>query len=153
MLLANGKALCKYYSGVSTRNFTLLNISNTSVSITGLGTSAIQNLYSAINLWVGDGTTAPTPQDYAMESIVSSLTNISTSHTGGGQSNYSVNNQLVYTRVYKNNTASPITISEAGLYITYTFGQTTNSYLLTRDVFTPVTIQPEESYTVTVTIG
>jgi hypothetical protein len=113
---------------------------------------------------VGNGTTAPTVDDYCMESENTTLTYISDSRDVPIKTDYEKDYIYSCTTTYKNNTSNPITITELGLYRTSS-GNTasvpieesapisTFGVLIAREVIDPVIINPNETKTFTMVIG
>lgn len=150
MLTKNGKAVLKYMSGQGYNyTWTLKNTAGTDVANATTTANQRSNFFGGLNMMVGSGTTAPTKDDYNLETVESGLSVVSSTSTAGNAPSYTQDYILNYSRTYKNSTASPITISEVALYISYN----SNNFIITRDVFTPVTLQPDEVYTLSVTIG
>lgn len=150
MLTKNGKAILKYMNDNGyAHGYTLKQTTGADVTISSLTANNRSTFYGSIYMNVGSGTTAPTKNDYTLETVESGLTVVSSSSTAGQAPAYAQDYILSYARTYKNSTASPITISEVGLLMSYD----SKNYLITRDTFTPVTIQPDEVYTLSVTIG
>jgi len=103
---------------------------------------------------VGNGTTAPAPSDYALESKIPN-------GTGDGQLSYSavsigdvvVNNNLMLfeiSRNFTNNGGVTVTVSEAGLIARYAVGYYTVNqdikFLIARDKLkTPIDVNPGET--------
>lgn len=150
MLTKNGKAVLKYMSGNGYGiSWTLKSTAGSDVANSVSTAAQRGNFFGALSMMVGSGTTAPTKDDYNLETVESGLTVVSSSSTISNAPSYTQDYILNYSRTYKNSTASPITISEVALYISYN----SNNFIITRDVFTPVTLQPDEVYTLSVTIG
>lgn len=101
---------------------------------------------------VGSGDTQPTRYDYALTEPIDSLTLLSTTREPTNAQNF--DNSSMGQRIstsYRNDTNEAITVKEVSVV-----GIGTSSsirYLVTRDIITPVTIYPGETYTFTVTIG
>lgn len=96
--------------------------------------------------FVGSGTTAPTYNDYTMESLISDsdisqMTNpINTANIG--------TNLVGATKTITNISANPITVSETGIAC-QVYGVNT-AVLVTRSLLpTPITLQPNDIYTFT----
>lgn len=101
---------------------------------------------------LGSGDTAPSESDYKLDSAITNLTTI------GGSVSYknNANTYIICTQTFSNETTEPITVKELGLYahlgksyaVTYW-----SRYLFVREVLpTPVTINPGEIYTFTMTL-
>lgn len=100
-------------------------------------------------IFLGKGTTPPTPSDYnfetKIEGVSSTTTNASFVQTG---------TKLIYSGVINNTGSSSFSFSEVALgnwYGTAGGGRST-TILLTRDVISPVTVEAGKSKTVTVVI-
>ena len=106
--------------------------------------------YLAIAL--GSGTTAPTFDDYKLETPILTLTD--GGHSLNIGSDYSNNSTCTYQQIVTNNTEAPITVSEVGIVTAYSATTASNyaSILFTRDIITPVTIGVGETKTFVVTI-
>lgn len=115
-------------------------------------------------IYVGNGTTEPTANDYALESRDTLLSLISTSYRFG--KTYDENYMLSCTTTWKNNTSNPITITELAyidLFSNSDMGINTDIYnianaslgsvMLAREIISPVVIQPNETYAFTMVIG
>ena len=108
-------------------------------------TSTIGNGY----LMLGTGTTAPTADDYLLESPIT--TNLSCDSVSVSRTSLI----KTYTATFTNSGSSDITVTEVGfiVYILYTYSSTTensDSFLMDRTVLdTPITIPAGESRTVT----
>lgn len=104
-----------------------------------------------MNLYLGSGTTAPTVDDYAMENdVTSSLasTPFQVSYTAF-DSDYSTTATVVQTFV--NNGSNDVTVSEVGLSHKYDNAYN-HEFLYYRDTFTPVTVEPNKTLTITITM-
>lgn len=157
--------------GISSGNY---NISGSSSDTSTASTNTVEYM-----VLVGSGTTEPTVEDYILEQRIG-LTTGATIEEGklrlitATKRAMEVNNanhtaKILYQTTYLNPTNSPITVSEVGLGA-YTYSATPSSlavwdtagtatgsknihYLYTRDVLSsPVTIQPNETYTFDVTL-
>lgn len=99
---------------------------------------------------LGTGTTAPTINDYKMESYIPEGT---LSYTGSSltlpltNGEWANNGTFSLTQTVANNTENSVTVTELGIYNAGASGTTANCMLLTRDVISPVTIQPNETKT------
>ena len=102
-------------------------------------------------LVVGSGTTAPTIQDYAIESPVSlDLISNTFSIAPSTSSNYMETIQSTF----KNNGNTDVTVSEVGLYVDGNGEWSgTHTAMVAREVIPPVTIAPGKTYTFSMTIG
>ena len=95
-------------------------------------------------LLLGSGTTKATPDDYKLDNVESNYTVITQNHTVF--TNTYGNQILVINRIIQNSSDSAITINEQGLC-----GW---KIMIARDVLPePVTLQPGEKHTFTMTIG
>lgn len=124
----------------------------------GLVTSSVPSSLlgsnGAVGLAFGAGTTPATYDDYVLENpITSGLTLVSASGTLTQPTSYdSVTHHISSTRSFtvNNSSASPITISEFGIYAPYT--DNASCCLIYRDVLaTPITLNPSESCIISLT--
>lgn len=110
-------------------------------------TSSNNNLY----LKVGTGTTAPTENDYELQTV---NTDVSCDTVIVGNS---ANYTKTYTATFSNPTNSDITVTEVGLYANIMYNSRNESYmdvLLDRTVLTtPITIPAGESKAITYELG
>lgn len=101
-------------------------------------------------IFLGKGTTQPTPSDYNFETAIEGAT-----FTTTNASFVQTNSKLIYSAVINNTGDSPFSFSEVALgnfYIRYSNTGTSTTVLLTRDVISPVTIEPGKSKTITIII-
>ena len=107
-------------------------------------------------MFLGAGATPATTNDYSLESL------ISFSDSGLSLISETVNvatdrdTLLTYVLTVKNNSTSPITISESGLITNTIIGQEAEhklTFLWARDTFEPIALQPGETRSFTMTIG
>lgn len=118
-------------------------------TITG-SNSAMYTIMGSIFLQVGSGTTGATVNDYNLESEISSLTIMSSSNSGNRNPiNYDDNFIYNVSRSFKNNTENPITVTEVGVFATYS----NRNYLVAREVITPIIIDPQKTYTFNLAIS
>lgn len=105
---------------------------------------------STLDLWVGSGNTAPTVNDVALESRITTLQKASSSSALAA--NYGDNFTITASTTYINNTGSDITVSELGVVANSASDALT--ILLAREVIDPVVIPANGGQkTFTVTIG
>lgn len=110
------------------------------------------SLYNNMKLYVGNGTTIPTVDDYNMESKITTLTELG--HNRTAPSGISDNFMLTASTTFKNNTNEAITVSELGFITGYNDQYPdSGSFLLAHELIEPVTIQPNETYAFTMIIG
>lgn len=132
------------------------NINCTSVLFTRYTLKSVKaeiNNYNDANtgLFLGSGGTSPTADDYKLENMIEYSDDglkIMTESLGIHPQDDVL---YVYNRTVKNNSDSPITISESGMISTsYKIG----IFLWARETFDPITIQPGEvrSFTMTISI-
>lgn len=104
---------------------------------------------NAIAIGLGTGTAAVDYDDYKLGNMITSgLALVSGAGTLAQASTYdSGTHHMSSERTFtiNNTSASPITVSEVGIYAHYDNNANSNSCLIYRDVFTPVTLQPGES--------
>ena len=117
-------------------------------SDTNTGQGSVWGNYGIV---LGTGTTPPTIDDYKMESYIPegvlhyARATISTpSNTTGEWAN---SGAFSLTQTVANNTENPVTVTEIGVYNGTSTSSTYISMLLTHDVISPVTIQPNETKT------
>ena len=100
-------------------------------------------------IFLGKGTTPPTPSDYNFETKIEGAT-----YTTTNASFVQTGTKLIYSAVINNTGSSSFSFSEVALgnwYNPQSGGETT-VILLTRDVISPVTVEAGKSKTVTVVI-
>ena len=100
-------------------------------------------------IFLGKGTTQPTPSNYNFETAIEGA-----SYTSTNASFYRTGTKLIYSAVINNTGSSSFSFSEVALGNWYnpTNGGKTTVILLTRDVISPVTVEAGKSKTVTVVI-
>ena len=100
-------------------------------------------------IFLGKGTTQPTPSNYNFETAIEGA-----SYTSTNASFYRTGTKLIYSAVINNTGSSSFSFSEVALGNWYnpTSGGTSTTILLTRDVISPVTVEAGKSKTVTVVI-
>ena len=100
-------------------------------------------------IFLGKGTTPPTPSDYNFETAIEGA-----SYTATNASFYRTGTKLIYSAVINNTGSNSFSFSEVALGNWYnpTNGGKTTVILLTRDVISPVTVEAGKSKTVTVVI-
>lgn len=107
-------------------------------------------VFSSWGIVLGTGTTPPTIDDYKMESYIPEGT---LSYTGSSftlpleNGEWANNGTFSLTQTVANNTENPVTVTELGVYNSGLTGTSTRCILLTHDVISPVTIQPNETKT------
>lgn len=157
MLTRNGKTLFTQSMDNSgyPKDRVFINTGGGSVNTGNFGQGSpganIAMLMTGMTLVVGSGTTEPTVNDLAMESFVSSLSVVTESNSGNRSISYDDNFMYTLSKTFKNNTNSPVTITELGAY-----SQTLPSFgtlMYAREVISPVTIQPGSIYTFSITVG
>lgn len=135
--LYNGQDRTYYYNTIPLTYMTTSSLMTSETSTT-------TNTYS--RLMFGNGTTAVTPDDYKLESpITSGLSLLSMSQNPA----LTISSEGVSTRTakyefqVKNTSSTAITISEVGFYHSLFSSSTNNAPLMVhREVFEPVTIEP-----------
>ena len=101
------------------------------------------------NLFLGDGTTPPTADDYKLSgNLIGGLTQQNKGIFACGNDRLEIGGQVVNT----NSTAVTVTEVAFGIYLSYSNSLQNGTYLITRDVISPVTIQPNGVKIFTVTI-
>ena len=100
-------------------------------------------------IFLGKGTTPPTPSDYNFETKIENIT-----YTTSNASFVKTGTKLIYSAVINNTGSSSFSFSEVALGYWYyaTSGGDNTTILLTRDVISPVTVEAGKSKTVTVVI-
>lgn len=112
---------------------------------TGTGIAAL--IY--VGIAFGSGTTAPTVNDYKLETPITTLTSLSATNNIRQSGVYLNDYQIEATQSVKNETASNITISEIVLFARSAY----TTIIFTRNVITPVTLAPNESKTFVVSVN
>ena len=160
MLTKNGKVLLTQSIDSSGRPIdrTFIDTGGGPVSTGHAGYGTGKNMGQVVEqmcVAVGSGTTNPTADDYCLEQVVNSLTVLSSTNSGNRTASYEDNYMHSCSRTYKNNTNSPITISEIGAITPFKnySGGNMGTFLFAREVITPVTIQPGATYTFSITVG
>lgn len=117
------------------------------VRITTHGSSLTQTPRWFILL--GKGTTQPTPSDYNFETAIEGA-----SYTSTNASFVQTGTKLIYSGVITNTGSSSFSFSEVALgnWYGHTGAGDNTVILLTRDVISPVTVEPNKSKTITVVI-
>ena len=147
MLTANGKALSKFTNSYSRGSTTFMFTDGT----TGArSTGGLTQIFTSMKLCVGTGSATPASTDYAITNADAGLTVVTRTGTNDGTAaSYTQDYIGIFSVTYRNDTASDITVSEVGL-----IGSSNSAdILLARETFTPVTIEPGDSYTFTMYIG
>ena len=100
-------------------------------------------------IFLGKGTTPPTPSDYNFETKIEGAT-----YTTSNASFVRTGTKLIYSAVINNTGSSSFSFSEVALgnWYSATGGGNGTTILLTRDVISPVTVEAGKSKTVTVVI-
>ena len=100
-------------------------------------------------IFLGKGTTQPTPSDYNFETKIEGA-----SYTSTNASFYQTGTKLIYSAVINNTGSSSFSFSEVALGNWYANanGGNATTVLLTRDVISPITVEAGKSKTVTVVI-
>lgn len=143
MLTGNGRAMIKSWLTTD------YEISRTLIDVSGNASAVATNrdnwvnVYKNYNIQLGAGTTPATKNDYCLETPIASGY-VVTQKTDSSSEAPSYNKNYVYKGSFllENNSAAPISVSEVGLYMTIN----NTAYLLDREVITPITLQPGESY-------
>ena len=99
--------------------------------------------WDGIYLLIGSGNSEESINSYKLDSVISNYTCINQMHTLDTEFN---NNLLTVVRTIQNTSTEEFTIREVGLFAA--------NYMVARELLeTPVTIQPGEKYTLSMTIG
>ena len=104
------------------------------------------NQSSTWYIFLGKGTTQPTPSDYNFETEIDGVT-----YTSTNASLVREGTRLIYSAVITNTGSSSFSFSEVAIG-NFHSGNPSTTILLTRDVISPVTVEPNKSKTVTVVI-
>lgn len=113
-------------------------------------TQSATNVRTNIEVRVGSGTTAPTVNDTYLESVITTLSKVSS--TSSSAYTYGDNYSLTATTTYENNTDSDVTVTELGMVANATAAEGTQ-IMIAREVIDPVTIPVGGQKTFTLTIG
>ena len=105
--------------------------------------------FNYIGIAFGSGTTAPTVNDYKLETPITKLTSLSATNNIRQSGVYANDYQIEATQSVKNGTESNITISEIVLFA----GNAGGTVIFARNVITPVTLAPNESKTFVVSVN
>lgn len=97
----------------------------------------------------GNGTTAPTPEDYKFSGDNIIMLTEATSLTNSKEL---VKGMAIYSATVRNTADTPVTLSEMALAGTYRYSSNAGCTLLTRDVFSPITLASGEAKIFTLTI-
>ena len=152
MLNVNGKALLKITNSQTHSDTTLKTSTGESVG----NNTVIHETLGSLALYVGNDNTAPTADDYTMDTTNLGLTVVNTTGTNNSTpGSYTQNYIAIFNRTFKNDTNADITVSEVGIIGSgrgpYSSEKT---FLIARDVLsTPVTIAPGDAYTFTMYIS
>lgn len=99
--------------------------------------------WDGIYLLIGSGNSEESINSYRLDSVISNYMCISQMHTLDTEFN---NNLLTVVRTIQNTSTEEFTIKEVGLFAA--------NYMVARELLeTPITIQPGEKYTLSMTIG
>ena len=129
---------------------------NAIFAVPNLQDATINGTTYGTGMFLGAGATSATTNDYSLESL------ISFSDSGLSLISETVNTAtdrdtlLTYVLTVKNNSTSPITISESGIITNTIIGKMDEhklTFLWARDTFESVTLQPGETRAFTMTIG
>lgn len=108
----------------------------------------LARILERLTLVVGNGTTPAKSTDYNMNVIntltVLNSTGTNTAHDYDCDSGYAA----FFTKTFKNDTDSDITVTEVGLY-----ANNNANYYFAREVIDPIVIHPQEIYTFSMYIG
>lgn len=146
MLTKNGKEVI---GRLDTTSFRLIRKDGTT-SVNVFNSDAWLNNYCMV---VGSGTTTPTVNDYNLDNEIINLTKLGETKSQGGY--YGSNFILTFQATYKNNTDSNIIVNEIGVYVNgyNAYDAHYDNSLILREVLdTSVIIQPQKTYTFSVTI-
>lgn len=152
MLLANGKALLRIPNSGAYGQITMKDTDGTDI---GYSSTYLNTFCATLQLFVGTGKDEPTVNDYSITDVDAGLTTVIYSGTNNTTSgSYTENYVGVFTKTYRNDTDEDITVSEVAIkgYGEYP-GNIKRHAIIARDVISPVTIKPGESYTFAMYIG
>ena len=144
MLNRNGKMFFRNYALTETN----INFKNTAGSTS---TQYPKNNVGCYGIRLGTGDAEESDADYNLDTPNNELTEVSQSQVYGDQwtDNYIAN----YTGVFKNNTDHDVNIKEVGVFYYNNYTTQPNPFMVARQVINPVTLQPGDTYTFTVTVG
>lgn len=132
-------------------NYGYVTPTNGGVSLVRIATHGVNLTQTPVwFILLGKGTTQPTPSDYNLETAIEGA-----SYTTTNASFVRTGTKLIYSAVINNTGSSSFSFSEVALgnYYGSASGDTkVTVILLTRDVISPVTVEPNKSKTVTVVI-
>ena len=120
--------------------------------------SSNTSYYGDGTIVLGSGTTPPTKQDYTLENPLdtSLYLPLKKSHVVSLDSTgVSLDAVITVTMTYQNISENPFTVSEAGMAQKISAQQNSleGIALTSRDVFAPITVQPGDTFTITIQIG
>ena len=106
----------------------------------------------------GRGTTAPTINDYTLESVITSGISISTSYSSGSDQNGKIYSRYIYTLT--NTSANDITIGELGGFVSCSnlltaqnsTSRASGILMVFRETFTPIILPSGQSVAITLTM-
>ena len=143
MLNKNGKIFFRNYTASGDRAFKTI--------AGGDPLTCATSVTGCYGVWVGSGDAEVSVDDYNLEEKINTLTEVSQSQTYGDT--YDDNYMAVYAGTYKNNTDAEITVKEVGVFYYNNYTTQPNPFMVARQVINPVTLQPGDTYTFTVTVG
>ena len=148
MLTRNGKALLFVNKQYNRASIALVATDGTIQTFSASASDYYNKIYANNKLVVGTDSGEPTVDDSNMI-IDSNLTVVSRSNTTNNSASYANNYILSCTATFKNSTNNPITIRQVGIVTD------SNSYifLMAKEKISSVTIQPQHTYTFSLTIG
>lgn len=132
---------CFTETGACPTTFSLTNFSDISSTSTRLN-----------GLFFGSGKTAPTKDDYYLESPIAYADDGLTMLSKSVVSAPDADTLLVYTYTVKNNSTSPIDISEMAMIMRVKFTDNV-TFMWARDTFDTITLEPGEVRSFTMTIS
>ena len=107
------------------------------------------SIFARMNPQFGTGNTAPSHDDYNLESPITGITVVTKTDTHS-VANLGWDEGYSYFGVYsvRNDNAFAVTVSEIGLYTTFN----NDAFLVTRDIYTPTVLEPGEIYTFSIVV-
>ena len=145
MLTQNGKIYFRSANISNQENCTLINLDGTDMDHFCPNTA-----YGGILVGTG-GSTPASSSDYCLSSQNDELTLVA--NTATQNQNRAADFMNAFSATYKNNTDHTVNISELGVYYYNTYVSRNPSFLVIRETFDPISIEPGKSYTFSVVMG
>lgn len=160
MLTKNGKSI--FTLAIDSNNYEkdrqLKNTTGQSYNTGSLGWGSGRNVPSVLNntyMAVGESGGNPSVDDINLLSSINVLTLVDSSSTINRTPSYEDNYLYSFSVTYKNNTAYSVVVREVGLFarLMNHLNEYVGTVLLARETISPITIQPQKTFTFTMTIG